>query len=659
MPEETYKIQIKDGVIPGLCILRRKQSIIDQSNFKSRPSFGATDVDQWIKNTLLDMISSAKKKIFLATFLMDYPEVEEVLMEASERLKGHVYVLSPLDKSVYKEQRNQSELSPEELALAIQQQEKRILALSKSGVYIREHPACHAKFCVVDSERALIMTSNLTVRSMEENPELGMVIEKDSDVRDLDTMFQRMWVHGATREVIPSMTHPDSRTIPKRSDRNDSIEFEPKNNINWTYHNQHFILSRIIDRINSAISSLKIGSYVLRELHPDEGENEGIPHLIAALKDALSRGVNIEIVLHVGFERSGIIENEKETKTYMELFSSAKQDQVKIFGHPKNHAKYVVADESSAIFFSANLDGRYGLTNGIEIGLELSDNHDIDWLTDYHRKLINESHTEILSDVMLSSLKDEKNILGKSIRTLVIRKKTMIDARRVASLTTRVIEGQYLNWSSLGGDHETIMIEPWESGTDFLVARKDISQHDSYFLENAGNKQKKDADEIQSKKEKGFIIPGEVSVVVSWPYNINELKKLVNDKVRESLRDLDSIKLSTINAAWFDITQPDILFEDTEENWLSRLRHLLLDGNLEMRDSEWWIRPPIQDKEILEIIDTHIEGDRMDITAVMSSFESRGWNISGVTTGPNVLREYYGTQRNVTVKRDGTIEAES
>ena len=104
MPEETYKIQIKDGVIPGLCILRRKQSIIDQSNFKSRPSFGATDVDQWIKNTLLDMISSAKKKIFLATFLMDYPEVEEVLMEASERLKGHVYVLSPLDKSVYKEQ---------------------------------------------------------------------------------------------------------------------------------------------------------------------------------------------------------------------------------------------------------------------------------------------------------------------------------------------------------------------------------------------------------------------------------------------------------------------------------------------------------------------------------------------------------------------------
>ena len=649
MPEEQTTITLQDGIVSHLCIIREKPTQYNVHQMSSRHSFGATDVDYWIKDTLLDMIASAKKKIFLATFLMVYPEVEQALMEASKRLRGHVYVLTPLDNSVYKDPRRQDELTPEELALAMEQQEERITALSQADVYIREHRKCHAKFCVVDKERALFMSSNLTERSMEENPELGKLIEDRSDVQALDQLFQQMWVHGADYELVPSKVRPDSKSIPHRQDRDDSLPFEPEHSLTWTYREQHHLLHAIIQVISSAKSSLKIGSYVLRELHHEEGTEQSNP-LLQAFQDALSRGVQIEIVIHVRHDALGISQNENETRTYQQLFSHANRDNFRLYGHQKIHAKYVIADDISSLIFTANLDGRYGLTNGIEVGYLLNDPDDISWLCKYHTKLVDEAHRIFVCEPLLSELKHMDEIQMLSVRNVHVHRKTHQASLQFQNQVTEVLNHHTLAWTRVPDQPQTITVWQWPHGNQGVTLTQNLNDRGSWkinAIQNFGTRQRKDP--------QGFLLPGKVSVVSSWPYSTNEIKQKLNERVQEELKNQSAIPFSTITANWIGLSMFDLPFSDTSKEWLSKCRNYLLDATLEKRGEHWWIRPPVQDTEIMSVVKGHNMDGTIDIDAVMKDFEDRGWTIAGITTGTKVFRKYYEDQTGLKVRKDGTI----
>ena len=652
MPEEQIKVSIEDGKIPGLCLLREKKSRYSEHYMQSREFFGATDVDGWIKNTLIDMINSAKKKIFLATFLMVYPDVEKALMDASTRLRGHVYVLTPLDNSVYKEPHQMETLSPEELEEAIEQQEERISELSRAGVYIREHRQCHAKFCVVDQKKALVMSSNLTVRSMEENPELGKILEDRSDVLRLDRIFQRMWVHGAKYELIPDKRRPESKSIPLREDHNDSIAFEPEGDLIWTYHERHHILEEIVRIISTAQSSLRIGSYVLRELH-EIADSGGANQVLVALQEALSRGVNIEIIIHVRYDASGIIQKDGETHTYQPLFASANTDKFRLYGHQKNHAKYVIADNITAVMFTANIDGRYGLTNGIEVGFILSDPDDISWLNDYHTKLIDEAHRMILCEPALSAQNSVEGLTGLSVSRIQIQSKNKQSSLRLQQKVVGLITQRYLAWSRVPGQQKMIRVWNWKHKNESIALIQDNRKTGVWNLSAA---QQQHA--LSQALPLGFIQHGDITVVSSWPYSTNELKTIVNETVNNALNNKPAIPVAIISASWFGFDEFDLPFEDVEDEWVKKLRNYLLNATLELKESKWWIRPRVRDSEVMDVIQKHVSENMIDIDSAMKDLKKRGWSIPGITTGTKVFREYYHQQTGKKVKKNGTIESE-
>lgn len=129
----------------------------------------------------------------------------------------------------------------------------------------------------------------------------------------------------------------------------------------------------------------------------------------------------------------------------------------------------------------------------------------------------------------------------------------------------------------------------------------------------------------------------------------------MNTKIHEALQAESAIPISTISASWLGISDSDITFTDSPEEWIKRLRNILLDANLEMRGSEWWIRSSVEDGEILDVVNVHTSHGKIDIPAVMEAFQNHGWTIAGVTTGKNVFRKYYEEQTGFKVRKDGTI----
>ncbi len=431
MPKAHTTVSLSDRKIPGFLTWIGFQEERKIKSLASIQHLGATDTEKWIQRKLIELIDSARQKIFLSSFIVAYPKVETALMKASERLRGHIYVLSPLDKSIFKDEHNSSRLSDEERQMLFENQEQRIKELSQAGIYIREHPHCHAKFCVVDRNKALIMTSNLTERSMEQNPEIGFVVTEKTDVIQLDKIFQIAWTRGASRESIPNKIRPLIQTIPPTAEKPDTLSFHPQGNLIWTYHDQQFLLKEIVRLIRQAKTNLRIGSYLIRELH--NAKKSDVAEIMMSLKAALSQGVTLEIVVHAPPHRMrGSNLRETERKTLQELLTVPGVNSITIYGHPTIHAKYIIKDDDEAMFFTANIDGIFGLDNGIEVGYRFTTTREVAWLTQYHHKLVGESELALSYEPVLSQLLDNHDTQPLYVKTIVVetdeeKKSTRVD----------------------------------------------------------------------------------------------------------------------------------------------------------------------------------------------------------------------------------------
>jgi len=659
MPERQGSFKLIDKKIPNfLTWIEHKHPVSQKETVRSFPHLGATDCGLWIKQKLIELIKSAQKKVFLSSFIMDYPEIEETLMEASKRLKGHVYVLSPLDKSIFKDPKFIDRLSEDERGSLSEKQEERVKELSRAGVYIREHTNCHAKFCVMDTSSALIMTSNLTKRSMEENPEIGILINDKKNVAELDRLFQILWTQGATRESIPDKNRPDIRSIPQKSTKKEFASFLPSDNLCWTHHHRHLILDEIVRLIQSAEETLKIASYLIRELH--QKKNRATYNLLSGLKEAVQRGVKVEIVVHAPPGRMrGSDLRENERKTLLEMLTIGNKNNVSIFGHPKVHSKYVIKDQKEAVLFTANIDGVFGLDNGIEVGYKISDQVDLVWLTNYHRKLMSESKLLLVYEPQLSHLLERKDAKSLLVRKIIAEKKNQASAEDWYDKLGKVLTSSCLWWTSPDDSPETVYLCGWGTTELTLQISPLNKKQGEWHLESILTKRPGEIAASSKEKRlyrKGFVDPAEISVVTRWKYAITDLMKMVNTKISSELATKEPVPLSVITPTWVGVGSKEMPFDDNEEEWLKKLRNYLYDADLERKDGHWLIRQPIGDEEILEVINGARNEDKIDIEAVMKEFKERGWNVPGKTTGTKKMREFFQEKMGVRVKKDGSIE---
>jgi phosphatidylserine/phosphatidylglycerophosphate/cardiolipin synthase-like enzyme len=328
--------------------------------------------------SLVKLISGARKRVFCCSFLLGGKQIQEALLEAADRLRGHVYVITSLDeKSLLKGFAEELEGVPPSVVL--DRSRKNFDVLTKKGVYLRGADEVHAKFCVVDDGRAVVSSANFDPNGLGENRaqasgEIGLCVDGDRAAA-LAGLFRHLWTNACAYDSPPDEggfvwrshgVHPEAPLkAPKAK----------VGSVLWTGFGSTAILQEIQDAARSAKSRLRLASYSFTRMarRPEL--------LLDLLLERAAAGVQIELYM-------------RDRSVDLKDLARLSVPGVTVRADRYNHAKYMLADSSSGALFSANFDGQHGLDSGVETGVRLKA-HELEELERYHEWAWSEASVEL------------------------------------------------------------------------------------------------------------------------------------------------------------------------------------------------------------------------------------------------------------------------
>lgn len=358
MPIESIEIEVPDAPIPDLVTwlpLKGKKNDFKTLDWKGNKEtlISTHPKNPAILDAMVNMISSAKRRVFLFNWMLQYPAIEESLASAANRLNGRVHVLTTLETSIH------SRYSDDEESM---NNLSRLQGLAGNGVYIRLHPEAHAKFLIVDDE-LLVTSANIRDTSLEKNIETGIRVSDSDTVNSFHSFFSYLWLHEANQHIRPSKNDPRLGN-PWSQEKTTDSPIATADAI-WTLDKRRMSLVKaIIDTIKSAKKKLRISTYALSNAESGIGKQ-----VVDELVNASQKGVEITILYHATDMAIGRPPRKHEADGFLRLMSCKS---VSMRGHPDLHAKHAIADNTSGLLFTANLDGNHGLNTGIEVGVRLS-----------------------------------------------------------------------------------------------------------------------------------------------------------------------------------------------------------------------------------------------------------------------------------------------
>lgn len=317
-----------------------------------------------IRDVLIAQIRAARCKVLFCSFLFADEGIVQALCEASERLRGGVYILTALGKHLRAEV---LELGDEVDAQTAKQQERaqrhdeHLRRLAHAGAWLRSAEDCHAKFCVVDDACAVVTSANSTKEAYEINPEDGLVLQQPLVAREFGRLFAHIWQHLTTLESLPG-ARLDVHSLQTRTGQ----PWRPlagagdSRAVTTLRLYESSLLDAAVQVIDRARSHLRIATYsfIGMEDHP----------VGAALRRALARGVGIDLLV----QPRNHIEAQRACLAWLLELAPA---QVRIHGHRRTHTKSIVADEQVVLLWTGNLDARHGWHDGIEVGVVVENPH--------------------------------------------------------------------------------------------------------------------------------------------------------------------------------------------------------------------------------------------------------------------------------------------
>lgn len=304
---------------------------------------------------LISLIDNATHRILLSSFLIGDALLRSALERAVKRLKGGVHVITNIEA-----RQAGPELAaapppmtppPEEV-----RERRSFEVLSGLGVAIRGYPGCHAKFAIIDDRVTFVHSANFMTRAFDVTGENGVVVFDPDEVERACHFFARLW-NGARWEMDTTGTCAVLPRAPEPLERPPSSPIwkqRSKHGLIWTFHEEHQILSTIIDLISTAEHALTLSTFNVSEMtrRPDLLHDH--------LRAAAARGVSIRMLLRA----RSVPEAGAEAAALQELG-------VRLHPCSLNHAKGVIADRKRGALFSANFDARFGLDSDIELGVRL------------------------------------------------------------------------------------------------------------------------------------------------------------------------------------------------------------------------------------------------------------------------------------------------
>jgi phosphatidylserine/phosphatidylglycerophosphate/cardiolipin synthase-like enzyme len=402
-------IALADRIVPGGFFLPRTSA-------QTRTPFTATGGDQGanirhcctyagggssIGAELLSILDAAKEKIFVATLYLSDTEIREALLNAADRLRGGVYVISALDDKGLDEAINKVEDNTE---IDKQTEYRNFRELTRHGIYVRGYPGLHAKFVVVDDRVALISSANLVTRSFNKIGENGVVVTEPVAVTSLARLFGRLWQESPW-EMPPDPKHYAVEEARETGSRI-KIDVPAGNGPVWTYTDQLTILAALYDTIEHAESDLVLATYSIANM------TRGLPTMVAhpellfePVCRAIERGVRVRMLLR---GRNHVLASRTEATALAEAG-------VEIYADQLTHAKGVIADGRRGAVFSANFETDHGLTGGVEVGVRLDETAALTEALRYYEHVMTEADMTFVRDTRLGDLaeqldRDEKHL---------------------------------------------------------------------------------------------------------------------------------------------------------------------------------------------------------------------------------------------------------
>lgn len=366
-----------------------------------------------IQDELIAMIDGAHEKVFVATLYLGDAGVREALVRAAGRLRGGVYVVAALDNKGLDKAINETD----DIADVDQQIEYRnFKEITTRGIYVRGYPGLHAKYVVVDDEVALVSSANLATRAFQKTGENGVVVTAQPDVRQLATLFARLWARS-TFDIPPNRTeNPVKHRDPGRAPELPDV---PGNGPLWTCEQERTVLTAMREVIDSARSDLVLATYsLLGVAHQLSADKPARPELLLdPVRAAVDRGVDVRLFLR---GRNIGDATRREATTFADAG-------VRIVPDRLNHAKGVIADAEKGALFSANFVPHMGLLDGVEVGMRLDGTPALTEASRYFEHAMAEADMNFVRDSTVAEL--AKNMYAESFTTWPHPAPLEVDAR--------------------------------------------------------------------------------------------------------------------------------------------------------------------------------------------------------------------------------------
>jgi hypothetical protein len=313
-----------------------------------------------IKEAVLELLSVASRHIFFCNFLLQDEDVVQALLDANQRLNGHVYVLTTLKADDLAGVEGSEDGADFESHMAC------IQRMTQQGMLVKARSDCHAKFLTIDDSLAIVTSANAVPtcygnvprpgsKPREANPENGVFLSIPGEVRRLANFFRALWRRGCNYKVAPDPKAFDVQQITAATQSVTAREPTApadEGEVLWTAPGDCRILERLLGMVRGARESISLSTWVIKGMDTHE--------LGRALHESAQRGVQLQALVR------GMRRDDHRRQCY--LLARDLGQQIAILGDYWNHSKAVVIDGKEAMVLSANLDAQHGLNNGIEVG---------------------------------------------------------------------------------------------------------------------------------------------------------------------------------------------------------------------------------------------------------------------------------------------------
>ena len=314
------------------------------------------DNERSIYYRIIELIEKAKKDksfILISSFILNYTEIINQLIDACKIIPGRVFILIGKEANF-----NYSISSDGKTNLDVN-----LAKLANTGALIRCKNHAHLKF-IVCGNSSIITSANLTSDALNINPEFGLFFDDDKIISNiLKLIFTKLWHEKSEKVLIEKRWNYAPRwivseEIPAENLSNlflSSKTLIEEINATGIIVSELSLLEKIEKMIDEANSQIDISVYIIEK----GNKKKSLRKLINKLKEK-AKTIPIRILVPVIKVRTH--KNMRDTLDELNI------DNIDIKYYKELHGKSLVIDNKEVLIFTGNIEKHLKNSDSFDIG---------------------------------------------------------------------------------------------------------------------------------------------------------------------------------------------------------------------------------------------------------------------------------------------------